>query len=684
MERHNIWVAAGVSALALTASQHAWAQETVLDRVVVTAGEEKVAIDTPQAVSTVDQEDIDREQATTVGDVLDDLPGVKSIGSDRVMGESFNIRGIGAGAAADEPRLIVNIDGATKYYEQYRMGSFFSDPELYKRIEVLRGPASSTLYGSGALAGVINLTTKDATDFLETGEIVTLREKLQYADNGDEVLTSTIVAARPTRRMEILASGNYRTSSTQTDANGNNIDGSEYNSMSGLLKGRFTGGREDEHTLTLSHQRWKSQADDQPYSQIGLGGGTFIAFGTIDRKVDDRTSVARYEYAPIDNDWIDVTAQASFTSSENDQSDPTTNAALFAFGRSWEVAYKIRQYSVENTATMRGEDWDNFLTVGIQTAFQDRESNAINFLGNPFFPGSHPAGESDTVGAFVQSEFIFGNWLTVIPGIRFDHIGLKADSTVSAAVTEREHDFDLISPKVAVHAQINDIVGVFGSVAHTERAPVLDELYDTDGQRNLKPETSDNFEIGTSLSFRDLADVNDALRLKATGFYNDVDDLIFRFADGQQYFNAEGAKYYGFEIEGGYESEYVFGRLGYSLIRGLLKTGPDLDSIPADELVLTLGGRLPSHDVEFGWRGVYAADQERVSDPTATIEGGGAPTPGYVVQQLFASWMPEEGTFRNFGLRFGIENLFDEDYREHLSGDDARGRTFKLTATGKF
>lgn len=682
MEFHRIWLAAGVSAFALGTTHHAIAQETVLDRVVITAGEEKVAIETPQAVSSVNQEDIDREQATTVGEVLDDLPGVKSIGSDRVMGESFNIRGIGAGAAADEPRLIVNIDGATKYYEQYRMGSFFSDPELYKRIEVLRGPASSTLYGAGALGGVINLTTKDASDFLAPGETVTLREKMQYANNGHEFLNSTTVAAQPSDRMELLASGNYRTSRTQKDGSGIDIDGSDYNSISGLVKGRFTAGREDEHALTLSFQRWKSQQDDQPYSQTGLGGGAFIGFGTIDRKVEDDTLVGTYEYDPIDNPWIDTTVRGSYTNSENHQSD-VSPGLRFAFGDTWEVAYKIKQFSVENTSTFRGEDWDNFLTVGVQTAFQNRESAATLF-GGPFFPGSHPAGESDTFGVFAQSEFVYDNWLTVIPGVRFDEVRLSADSSVSAAVLDREHEFSLFSPKIAAHAKISDTLGVFGSVAHTERAPVLDELYDTDGQRNIKPEKSDNFEVGTALSFRGVAEETDALQVKTTGFYNLVDDLIFRGTDGQPYLNAPGAMYYGFEVEGGYESEYVFGRLAYSLIRGRLKDSDDLDSIPADELAITLGGRIPSHDIEFGWRGVFAADQDRVSNPASTAEGNGAPTSGYVVQNLFASWMPESGTFENFGLRFGVENLFDKEYREHLSGDNARGRTFKLTATGKF
>src|SRR5690606_2933618 len=167
----------GGVALAIVAVQGASAQNvnatkiTVLERLVIGAGAPKVAIDTPQAVTVVNQDDIDAAQATTIGEIFDNVPGVAVIGSDRALGESFNIRGIGtAESSGDESRIIVTVDGAKKFYEQYRMGSFFSDPELYKQVEVLRGPASSTLYGSGALGGVINFTTKDASDFIADGD----------------------------------------------------------------------------------------------------------------------------------------------------------------------------------------------------------------------------------------------------------------------------------------------------------------------------------------------------------------------------------------------------------------------------------------------------------------------------------------------------------------------------------
>ncbi|MEO0328267.1 MAG: TonB-dependent receptor plug domain-containing protein, partial [Pseudomonadota bacterium] len=160
-----------ISTTALVAT-NAYAQSpndrvTILERIVVGAGNEKVAIDTPQSVTVVDQEGIDLLQPSAIGDIARDIPGLNVSGSDRALGQTFNIRGIGSPeSAGDQGRIIVNVDGVDKFYQQYRTGSFFSEPELYKKVEVLRGPASSTLYGPGALGGIINFETKDASDFL--------------------------------------------------------------------------------------------------------------------------------------------------------------------------------------------------------------------------------------------------------------------------------------------------------------------------------------------------------------------------------------------------------------------------------------------------------------------------------------------------------------------------------------
>ena len=86
---------------------------------------------------------------------------------------------------------------------------------------------------------------------------------------------------------------------------------------------------------------------------------------------------------------------------------------------------------------------------------------------------------------------------------------------------------------------------------------------------------------------------------------------------------------------------------------------------------------MPEYNVDFGWRGVMAAGQDKVSGTTL-------PTSGYTVHNLFASWKPDEGVLQDSGFRFGIENILDKTYREHLSGDNGMGRTFRITLAHQF
>lgn len=62
------------------------APATMLDEIIVTAGKEKVAIDTPQAVTSVGQDEIEQKQAATIGEILDDIPGLSVINPDSIFG----------------------------------------------------------------------------------------------------------------------------------------------------------------------------------------------------------------------------------------------------------------------------------------------------------------------------------------------------------------------------------------------------------------------------------------------------------------------------------------------------------------------------------------------------------------------------------------------------------------------
>lgn len=166
-----------------------------LGRIIQSFGRSRVAIDTPQAVSSIEQEEIDREQASKPGELVRLIPGVTAFGGDRMTGQSFNIRGIGSAEASDQNRVIISVDGVQKFSQQYRMGQFFGEPELYRRVEVLRGPASSALYGSGALGGVVAFETKDAEDFLLADQDSTLRLKTGGNSNGRGL------SARPSSRI---------------------------------------------------------------------------------------------------------------------------------------------------------------------------------------------------------------------------------------------------------------------------------------------------------------------------------------------------------------------------------------------------------------------------------------------------------------------------------------------------
>ena len=142
------------------------AEELQTQSVKVTASRvERELMDVNMSVSVITAEDIKRQGARTVGEILQNVPGVR-INNDGGQGiKRAMIRG------NDAFQTLVLIDGQKISEQKSMSGSpFLIAPAMIERIEVIKGPAS-VLYGSEALGGVINIITKKGGDKALSGDV---------------------------------------------------------------------------------------------------------------------------------------------------------------------------------------------------------------------------------------------------------------------------------------------------------------------------------------------------------------------------------------------------------------------------------------------------------------------------------------------------------------------------------
>jgi vitamin B12 transporter len=279
-----------ISALVFAAP--AWADEPVaLAPVEVTA----TRLPTTQAaagvaISVITQDDIERAAYRTVADAIEALPGVSIARSGAPGGTtSVFIRGLSGDG------VLVLIDGVPANDPASTGGGFnFAtlDASSVERIEILRG-AQSTLWGSGAEAGVIAITTKRGTQgvqgsfFVEGGSYDTFRTggtASGATDYGDFAVTAT--------RTSI---GGF--SSLKSDADNDGLSSLAINARGGVkLPG---GGR-----LGMTLRRSMSTADYDPGNQSVDTTETAAAL-TFDMPVwDDRADIsAQVGYAEVNREF---------------------------------------------------------------------------------------------------------------------------------------------------------------------------------------------------------------------------------------------------------------------------------------------------------------------------------------------------------------------------------------------
>src|SRR5690554_678414 len=183
-----------VGTLALLAASVALANQQsvrLADMVVTAAGFEQKVTDAPASISVISQEDLRQNRYTNLAQALDGVEGVDiRQGTGKTGGLNISLRGM-----PSEYTLIL-IDGrrqnpagnVTPNGFGETSTSFMPPMSAIERIEVIRGPMS-TLYGSDAMGGVINIITKKVAS--EWGATATVDHVFQEdSDYGESTRTN--------------------------------------------------------------------------------------------------------------------------------------------------------------------------------------------------------------------------------------------------------------------------------------------------------------------------------------------------------------------------------------------------------------------------------------------------------------------------------------------------------------
>ena len=136
--------------------------ETKLDGVVVSAsGFSQQIKEAPASISVISGDELTKDSFTSLHSITQKVPGVNVVGGEDGAASGISIRGM------EKSQTLVLIDGKRvnsssanpKGGAGYMNSNFIPPAEAIERIEVIRGPMSS-LYGSDAVGGVINIITK--------------------------------------------------------------------------------------------------------------------------------------------------------------------------------------------------------------------------------------------------------------------------------------------------------------------------------------------------------------------------------------------------------------------------------------------------------------------------------------------------------------------------------------------
>lgn len=639
MKKHFFVLAAVIISNQLIAQDTARLQ---LDEVVVTANKyEQKQSTTGKVLNIISRQQLERSGGKTLCEVLNTLPGLTMIGANNVLGTNQNISIRGASAG----NVLLLIDGIpvndpsaiTNYYDLN-----FINIDQVERIEVLKG-GQSTLYGSDAVAGAINVILKKADKKITVfggvtgGSYNTLKESIGFGGQQK----NTHFSINYTHQ----SSDGFSAATDKNKVGGFDNDGFKQHALNGRfefspaknLKINFTG-TYNNYFADLDAAAFTDEKDytvKNDNKQLGASAVYTLKKTTIHLNYNFNHVIRRYN----DDSLY--------------QSSPYSKFARSSYTGRSQFAELYGNWKINNFELLIGADyrWNN--------------TDQWYWSTGAFGPYAPPA--------------LHAEMKQVSPYLT---LAYNQDNGFGAEIGGRYNDHSVYGNNVSFNFNpffvIKDKAKLFANIYSAFKTPTLYQLYDQSiGNSSLTPEKSTVAEAG--VKFLSLKKLN----ARVVGFYRQAKDaILYTFNPSTfagKYLNASKQTNYGIELEGGFAHKKVSITANYTYTNGKTTAAFDGTGAPLskDTTYYNLY-RIPKHTIhiDFGVQAtptIYCSIKSRsASKREEYVYGAAAETlKAYVVFDVYGEYKMGKET----RLFLEINNIAGNKYVDIL-GYNTRGFNF--------
>ena len=502
----RILVLTGVMCFALSTNVMARDDKTKkgnpkMGAVIVTATKiEGNQSETGSSTTVITEEEIEKSGKGNVLDLLQDVPGISIMQTGSFGGgTSLYIRGSKPG------HTLVMIDGVEVNDPMVSDRSFDFAHMLtdnIERIEIVRG-AQSTLYGSDAMGGVINIITKKGEGapkpelILEAGSYKTFKGTLGISGSTEKFSYSFNMS-----RMD-----SDGTSKAKDGAEDDGYENTTFSTRLGLMPSDNIGIDFVFRWVDAAYDYDDGANQDDPNKEgWWKNKSARLTFDhTVSTVWDHKLSVT---YAETYREYKDTA----------DAIDVSENSNNWFNGESKKIEWQNNLYFT---------DWST-TTAGVEYEEESGSANGINSWD--MFAGQ----EVNNKGYYIQNQFEFSDTLYITPGLRLD---------------DNERFGNEVTYKISGSYLVKSTGTRFKANWGTGfKAPSLYQLYSPYGDPTLKPDEGDTFDIGFEQSL-----FSEKMMLGAVYFRNEFENMVDFDMNTYTYTNIDNAEMKGVEVIWAYE-----------------------------------------------------------------------------------------------------------------------------------